>query len=335
MPEPANNDIFLNRELSWLEFNNRVLDLAKEKGVPLGEQLRFAAIYNSNLDEFFMIRVGSLYDQTLLKSEKKENKTGMTPKQQLAAIMPKAGQIQKVCDKIVLRLYEKLKKYQIEKVDFSSLEKEDEEFWRQYFLKELSPVLSPQIIDRRHPFPFLRNGELYIGAMLKTSKTSRPAFGLLPISTQYERVITVTVNGVTRFALVEELALHFAPLVFGKTTVVSKSLFRVTRNADIDAEEGMFDHDIDYRVVMSELLKKRRKLAAVRLQFWGRPPVGIRNFLMQKLMLPAEQCYIQRAPLELSFLFRLSSRLKNAGLPELFYPICKPILPPQGTSLYG
>lgn len=161
------NTIFINRELSWLEFNRRVLELARDKRVPLAEQFNFASIYGSNLDEFFMIRVGSLYDQTLLKEEKKENKTNMTPTAQLHAIMPVVGELQGHCDKIVNKLFSRLKEYGYEKVDFSKLDKEEERFWKKYFLSELYPVLSPQIIDRRHPFPFLRNLETYVGAKVK------------------------------------------------------------------------------------------------------------------------------------------------------------------------
>ena len=148
------NAIFINRELSWLEFDRRVLELAKDKRVPLAEQLNFASIYASNLDEFFMIRVGSLYDQTLLKEEKRENKTNMTPTAQLHAIMPVVTELQEHCDKILAKLFARLKEYGYEKVDFSKLSKEEERFWKKYFLSELYPVLSPQIIDRRHPFPF-------------------------------------------------------------------------------------------------------------------------------------------------------------------------------------
>lgn len=328
-------NIFINRELSWLEFNRRVLDLSSEKSVPLGEQLNFAAIYASNLDEFFMIRVGSLYDQTLLKNEQKENKTGLTAKQQLAEIMPVVESLQRQCDKSLARLFKKLAGYSLAKVNFAALTKEDEIFWKKYFLREIFPVLSPQIIDKRHPFPFLRNQEIYVGAMLTIGKNVKPVFGLLPISGQHERVITYSNGGVTYFALVEELVLHFAHLAFGKAALLEKCLFRVTRNADINVEEGMFDHDIDYRVIMGELLKKRRKLAAVRLQFHEVAPERVRAYLLGKLLLPAEQSGAQTAPLELSFLYRLTARLKNQGLPQLFYLAAKPIQAPHTFHLYN
>lgn len=152
--EAQENQIFINRELSWLDFNRRVLALSKDKTVPLAEQMKFAAIYGSNLDEFFMVRVGSLYDRTLLKNEITENKTNMTAAQQLAAIMPKTAELQEQCDKNVFRLRERLAEVGYRRIDFEKLDREDEKFWKKYFQNELYPVLSPQIIDHRHPFPF-------------------------------------------------------------------------------------------------------------------------------------------------------------------------------------
>lgn len=330
--------IFINRELSWLAFNRRVLDLSREKYIPLGEQLNFAAIYSSNLDEFFMVRVGSLVDQTLLKSDSKENKTGMTPKQQLAAIMPKVAELQQACDTDVAKLFKKLADCGLNKVDFTTLNKSEVHFWKKYFLNELYPVLSPQIIDRRHPFPFLRDREIYVGAMIKDGKGEGTSFGLIPVSNHFERLLFKSIDELqgelADFALVEELVLHFAELAFGKTNVLEKCLFRVTRNADINVEEGMFDHDIDYRTIMSDLLKKRRKLAAVRLQFQVEPPHSIIAYLQEKLLVDTHHCFFQSAPMELSFLHTLSSRLKNIDNPSLFFPDVKPIQLPADIHLY-
>ncbi len=325
--------LFINRELSWLEFNHRVLNLASDENVPLGEQLNFANIYGSNLDEFFMVRVGSLYDQTLLKNENKENKTGMTAKEQLAAIMPKVAKLQAKCDKSVSQLLRRLKEHGLEKIDFATLSKEREMFWKKYFLCELFPVLSPQVVGRRHPFPFLRNGEIYVGVMLKEGKEANQVFGIIPLHSNLERLISVAENDGISYTLVEELVLHFANLAFGKASIQEKVLFRVIRNADLTVEEGMFDEDIDYRSMMSELLKKRRKLAAVSLQFFGEAPKGIRDILLEKLFLPQIQSFVQQAPLELSFLAKLAARLKKQNKAELFYPPARPLLPPSGYSL--
>lgn len=327
------NAIFINRELSWLEFDRRVLELARDKGVPLAEQLNFAAIYGSNLDEFFMIRVGSLYDQTLLKKEERENKTNMTPTAQLRAIMPVAAELQGHCDKILAKLFSHLREFGYDKVDFGKLSKEEDHFWKKYFLSELYPVLSPQIIDRRHPFPFLRNLETYVGARVREKDGGGDAFGLIPISSQFERLVFMKINGVTRFALVEELVEHFAHLAFGRYTVAESCVFRVTRNADINLQEAMQDQDLDYREVMSELLKKRRKLAAVRLQISAKASDEIVDFLCRKLVLDRRQCFAQSAPLALGFARPLAARLSKEGHNQLFYTPVRPMLPPPDFSL--
>lgn len=326
-------NLFINRELSWLEFDRRVLALAKDKAVPLGERLKFAAIYANNLDEFFMVRVGSLQDALMMRDETQENKTQMTAAQQLAAIMPKVSELQGLCDKYMEQLEDGLRQQGYERINFSKLNKEQERFWKKYFEAELFPVLSPQIIDHRHPFPFLRNQEIYLGVVLRDKGESQASFGIIPISSQFERVLYAHGDGGIRYGLVEELVAHFAGVVFGKNSVQKKCLFRVTRNADISVEEGRLDHDIDYREIMSELLKKRRKLAAVRLQFWPDAPQEIVHFLCEKLFLPAKRCFVQHSPLDLGYLFKLSSRLQADGHSQLFYPQARPILPPPDYDL--
>lgn len=334
MAEKNTEEMYINRELSWLAFNRRVLNLAKDKAVPLGEQLKFAGIYGSNLDEFFMVRVGSLYDRTLLKVTAKENKTGMTPAQQIDAIMPAVRELQAHCDKIIAKLYENIARHGLQKVNFEKLSKKQEHFWKRYFLREIFPVLSPQIIDRRHPFPFLRGGESYVGAMLHEKEGAAASFGLVPLTSQFQEVVFIPgeKDGV-EFALADELVLHFAELVFGKARVSARCVFRVTRNADITADEGMFDHDVDYREIMSELLKKRRKLAAVRLQVTAKAPQEIVSYLREKLLLPEKQVFFQTAPLGLSVAFKLSAKLAAANDASLFYPPKRPMLPPPGFSL--
>lgn len=332
MADELYKEIFINRELSWLEFNSRVLALSRKKYVPIGEQLKFAAIYGSNLDEFFMVRVGSIYDELLHKKDKKQNAYA---KQQLALIMPKVQELQNQCDKNIALLYKKLQNYGLYKVNFSTITKKQESFWKKYFLNQLFPVLSPQIIDHRHPFPFLRNQETYIGALLKDKKNGQNFFGLLPISGQFERVLFLpNEEGQIEFVLVEELLLHFSSLIFGKSLVLSSALFRVTRNADLDVEEDDIEHGSDYRVVMSELLKKRKKLAAVRLQFFGVPVDDLKEMIISKLKLPQEQCFFQKSPLSLSYLYKISARLQKNNDPTLFYPVRRPIMAPQGFSLY-
>lgn len=331
--EPQRQSVFINRELSWLDFDRRVLALGKEKTVPLAERMKFTAIYGSNLDEFFMVRVGSLYDRTLLKNEITDNKTKLTAAQQLAAIMPKTADLQQQCDKIVVKLRQHLAEQGYVRIDFQNLTKEDERFWKKYFLNEMLPVLSPQIIDHRHPFPFLRNQEIYLCATLKAKGDDAVSYGLIPISSQFDRMLYLKKDEQLLYGLAEELILRFADLVFPKGMLQKKCLFRVTRNADIDVKEGMFDQDIDYRQVMSELLKKRRKLAAVRLQFWNEPPQEVAKYLCEKLMLPEKQCFYQESPLDLSCDFKLAARLQADGRTDLFYPVAKPMQAPANFKL--
>ena len=330
------DSIFINRELSWLDFNRRVLVLGKDKNVPLAEQLKFLAIYGSNLDEFFMVRVGSLQERASLmrakkERDKRENKTNMTAEEQLAAIMPKTAHLQEDCDKYYEKALENLAACGYKKVDFDALSKEEEHFWKKYFQSELFPILSPQIVDSRHPFPFLRNKEIYLGVLLKEREGQ--SLGMIPISSQMERLQLVRRDGHTEFALTEELVLHYAALIFGKDAVQEKCLFRVTRNADIDVKEGMMDHDIDYREIMADLLKRRRKLAAVRLQVTPTAPQEIVRILCGKLELTHKRVFAQKSPLDLSFFYKLTGKMEADGHPELFYPSARPMLPPPEYDL--
>ncbi len=330
------DSIFINRELSWLDFNRRVLVLSKDKNVPLAEQVKFLAIYGSNLDEFFMVRVGSLQERANLmhgKKEKRENKTNMTAEEQLNAIMPKTAQLQEDCDKYYAKALENLAACGYKKVDFNDLNREDERFWKKYFQNELFPILSPQIVDNRHPFPFLRNKEIYLGVLLKEKHMDEPSLGIVPISSQMERMHLIRKDGQTQFALVEELVMHFASLIFGKDAIQEKCVFRVTRNADIDVKEGMMDHDIDYREIMADLLKRRRKLAAVRLQMTPSAPAEVTRLLCSKLELSHKRVFEQKSPLDLSFFYKLTAKMEADGNPELFYVPARPMLPPPDYDL--
>jgi len=333
--ENPSESIFINRELSWLDFDSRVLALAKEKSVPLAERIKFAAIFGGNMDEFFMVRVGSLYDQTLLKNNKLDIVTHMTPSEQIAAITPRVAELQAKCDKYYQHLLSALKENKYIKVDFDHLDKQQEHYWKAYFTSEILPILSPQVVDQRHPFPFLRNKEIYYAAQL-SSKNDGVYYGIIPLSGQFEQLLFIkNPDGTTSFAFADELIAHYAASIFNKSTLQNACLFRVTRNADITVDEGMMDHDIDFRDVMSELLKKRRKLAAVRLQFWPSAPQEIVKFLRDKLVVPADRCYTQTSPLDPGLLFRLASRVSADSNPAFSYPPARPIQAPADYDLYA
>ena len=255
--------IFMNRELSWLKFNERVLEEAENKEVPLCERLTFASIYQSNLDEFFMVRVGSLIDQILLDKNMKENKTKMTPKEQLDAIMPQVRKLNRRKDNVYEEMMDSLKEHNIHFVNFQKISKKESEYLRAYFQAEIAPLISPTIIGKRQPFPFLKNKEIYAVAVLET-KNGKEKLGIIPCGNEvFERLINIP--GKDAYMLSEEMILHYVPRIFKGYHVKAKTLIRITRNADIDAD-AMYDEDLDYRDFMVELIKKRKKLAPVRME---------------------------------------------------------------------
>lgn len=304
-----------NRELSWLKFNERVLEEASDKSVPLCERLMFAAIFQSNLDEFFMIRVGSLYDRTLVGSDERENKTDMTCSEQLDAIFKRTAELVPMRDAAYKGVMTELEKHGVEQVDFSALDDKEESYLKVYFTTEILPLISPQVIDKRHPFPFLKNKEIYAVAHLESKSSVKLA--IVPASGSFSRIIFLP-GTKHRFMLVEELILHYMPLIFEHYKILDKSLMRITRNADINMEEALYDHDVDLRDVMSELLKKRKKLSPVRMELSRKLGNEAVDYLCEKLELSKEQVFRLKSPLDLSFVYPLRGKLEDS-LPLLFF----------------
>ncbi len=326
-------EMFINREESWLGFDRRVLELADSLYVPLGEKMKFAAIFSSNLDEFFMVRVGSLYDQTLLKVQPIDNKTGLTAQGQLDLIMPKVASILQYRNYIVKNLLKKIEDYGVFHTELSKISKQDEKFWKNYFQNEILPLLSPQIIDKRHPFPFLRNLENYVAVHLKV-KGDKQFFGVVPISAQFPRVVTVRADNKVMFTFCSELIMHFAHLIFPDMTVFGKCVFRITRNADLTMAEALMEHEVDYRLFMAELLKKRRKLAAIRLETSLEPPKELRAFLLEQLQLSEKHCFQTCLPLDTAACYDISKLLKQChDSGELFYQHVSSTVPPKDYSI--
>lgn len=309
------NQYYDNRELSWLKFNERVLEEASDKSVPLCERLMFAAIFQSNLDEFFMIRVGSLYDRTLVDDKDRDNKTDMTCSEQLDAIFKRVSELTPMRDEAYRGIMTELERHGVEQVNFRQLSKDEESYLRVYFTAEILPLISPQVIDKRHPFPFLKNKEIYAVAHLESKSSVK--IGLVPASGAFSRIIFLP-GSKHRFMLVEELILHYMPLIFENYKILDKSLMRITRNADINMEEALYDHDVDLREVMSELLKKRKKLSPVRMELSRKLGTEAVTYLCEKLELKPEQIFRTKSPLDLSFVYPLRSRLTEV-LPLLFY----------------
>ena len=304
----------MNRELSWLKFNERVLEEAENKKVPLCERLTFASIYQSNLDEFFRVRVGSLVDQMLLGGKIRDNKTKMTAKEQIEAVLHQVMKLNRRKDAVYDAIMGQLEDYGIRLVDFRKISKKESEYLEKYFLNEIAPVISPTIVGKRQPFPFLKNNEIYAVVVLQT-KSGKEKLGIIPCSnTGFKRLVELPTAGT--YMLAEELILHYIPEVFERYNIKAKSLIRVTRNADIDAD-ALYDEDLDYRDFMAELIKRRKKLAPVRLELTREMDGEIVDVLCDYLELDSEYVFQVQAPLDLSFVFEIQDTLRKT--PELFY----------------
>lgn len=313
-----------NRELSWLKFNVRVLEEARDSSVPLCERLLFSQIFQSNLDEFFMIRVGSLTDRVLVDDNKEDNKTGMTPKEQLEAIYRRVKELVPIKDETYFDTVKELEKIGVEHVKISSLTPEEEGYLRAYFNSEIRPLISPQVVDKRHPFPFLKNKEIYAVTHLESKNSVK--LGIIPAGGSFPRIILLPDKSRLRFLLAEDVILHYCGSVFENYRLLDKALIRITRNADINMEEGLYDHEVDLRQVMEELLKKRKKLAPVRLEISGKLGKEAVEYLCRQLELSGEQISQCTAPLDMSFIFSLRNRIEKAH-PEMFFEPVSPRLP--------
>lgn len=306
-----------NRELSWLKFNERVLDEASDKDVPLCERLSFASIFQSNLDEFFMVRVGSLHDQMLFSETKRESKTNMTAGEQLSHIFKAARDLTRKKDHTYRHLMDELKEYGVELLNFSDIEYDDAVYLENYFKEQIMPILSPQVVGKKQPFPFMfiKNKEIYAVALLGSKSNEK--VGLVPCSNGILKRLISIPSERNKYMLVEELILHFMPIIFEKYQIKSKSLIRIIRNADIDVDEAVDDEDTDYRDMMEKLIRQRKKLCPVKMEYSRVLDEKIIHNLCKELNLNHEQIYYSESPLELSFVFGLQDALRNNK--NLFY----------------
>lgn len=308
-------ECYANRELSWLKFNERVLDEAASHQVPLCERMAFFSIFQSNLDEFFMVRVGALYDQMLADNQARENKTWMTSEEQLQAIFEKTRIISQRKDHIYKQYMEELEEQGVELLSFSDMLPEDKVYLEKYFEESIQPLLSPQVIGKKQPFPFLKNKEIYAVVVLGGKKGDK--LGIIPCSNEvFKRLIPVP-SGKNHYMLVEELILHYIPEVFDHYEVKSKSLIRIIRNADIDVDEAFDDEELDYRDCMKKLISTRKKLCPVKLEHSRVLDDTVIEHLRRDLGLFKDQVFHTETPLELSFLFQIQNALREKK--ELFY----------------
>lgn len=317
-----------NRELSWLKFNARVLEEARDETTPLFERLRFVQIFCSNLDEFFMIRVGSLHDKLLYEPKDRENKTNMNAKEQLSAIAKRVKALLPIKDEAYSEIMQGLSAYGVEHLNEDALTPEEDAFLKAYFMREIRPLLFTGVVDKKHPIPFLKSGEIYIGCKIrkKTDASGKATFGILPASENLPRVVFLPGTG--KFILIEELIRRYSKQVFNNFDIISRCIFRVTRNADIEINEGLFDHDVDFRDVMSKLVKKRKKLQPVRVEFQGAPDSEIVSVITKMLDISDNYVFKQTAPLSMGFISVLEKRLEKQA--ELFF---NPLTPQKSAEI--
>lgn len=328
------NKIYMNRELSWLKFNERVLDEARRDGVPLCERLTFLSIYQTNLEEFFRVRVGSLQDQNLICPNDRENKTNMTPAEQISAIFSRVRELNSRKDVIYDELQSRIAEYGIRFVSFKDLDKDEENALKKYFNKEVLPLLSIMIVARKQPFPFLRGQEIYAVASLD-KKNGKERIGIIPCNIDMvPRMIGIKGKKNT-YILREELILHYMPTVFKGYKIKEKSVMKVTRNADIDVVK-VYDEDLDYRDHMAKLIKQRKKLAPVLIELTRDIDDVMVNQLCDYLELGKENVIFSKSPLDFSYVFDIQDILRDRQ--ELFFekrvpkePVCvdenRPMIP--------
>lgn len=342
LPAPPVPGIFVNRELSWLEFNRRVLSESLNPKIPLMERLKFLSIYFSNLDEFFMIRVGSLHDQSIVEPNKLDDKTGLNAAGQIDAILKKVAEINPIAERAWESIKQQMRAQDIDLMDTQHLNKLDEQIVQKYFAENIRPLLSPQIIDRQHPFPFLKNKEQFVLTVLENKEKEKDKdkskdksqtkgdslqLGIVPFS-HLPPYFIFTLNQRRRVLFTADIILYCAQKLYGKQKVVEKHIMRVTRNADISVDEGLYDFDIDFRGVMEEMLKKRRRLDVVRLQFSSMPGERVVNFLCKKFKVTPACFLVQSIPLDFSFGFALPSALDpHKEEKSWFYHEAKPFVP--------
>ena len=313
-----------NRELSWLAFDQRVLEEAADPSVPLMERLRFLSIFTSNLDEFFMIRVGSIYDMTLVKKAHVDTKSGLTPAQQLAAILAAVGPLYKQRDKVVSQLETRLRACNICGLTISELDAKEKKQVERYFRDYIVPVLSPQVVDAHHPFPHLPSKSLNVAMTLRRGEGQY--FGIVPIPKSLPPFLQLSERGL-RYLLIEQIVQEYAGEIFDQYQVVSKAVISVTRNADISPEDEDYDVSGDFRQHMRKVLKKRARLAPVRLEIQGAADEALLSFLCQRLNLAREQVFRTKAPIDMGYVYALEDKLPPESAAALRFAPFAPRFP--------
>ena len=310
-----------NRELSWLKFNQRVLEEAKDSSVPLLERMKFVSIFTSNLDEFFMIRVGSLYDMSLTDNSTIDSRSGMNPKEQLDAIFAAVAPLYKERDKTYSEIKKLLNPYGVCGLSIKELEQQEKKYVKKYFKDQILPILSPQIVDANHPFPHLLNKELYVIASLKQNGTSM--IGIVPVPQFVSDILYLPGHDI-RYIRMEKVIMEYLDVVFDKYEVSNKNYICVTRNADVSPDDEALEINDDFRLLMQETLHKRRRMAVVRMETAEPLDKKLEKYFCDKFKITPAQIYRTKMPMKLDYIFSIMDKvpasLKRSLIDEPFTP---------------
>ena len=310
-----------NRELSWLKFNQRVLEEAKDSSVPLLERMKFVSIFTSNLDEFFMIRVGSLYDMSLTDNSTIDSRSGMNPKEQLDAIFVAVAPLYKERDKTYSEIKKLLNPYGVCGLSIKELEQQEKKYVKKYFKDQILPILSPQIVDANHPFPHLLNKELYVIASLKQNGTSM--IGIVPVPQFVSDILYLPGHDI-RYIRMEKVIMEYLDVVFDKYEVSNKNYICVTRNADVSPDDEALEINDDFRLLMQETLHKRRRMAVVRMETAEPLDKELEKYFCDKFKITPAQIYRTKMPMKLDYIFSIMDKvpasLKRSLIDEPFTP---------------
>lgn len=310
-----------NRELSWLKFNQRVLEEARDVTVPLLERMKFVAIFTSNLDEFFMIRVGSLFDMAQTDAQAKDARSGMTPDEQLEKIYEAVAPLYKERDKTYGEIKRQLHPYGVCGLDFKELEQSERKYVKKYFKEQVLPILSPQIVDANHPFPHLLNKEIYVTANLGEKEKTR--MGIIPVPQFISEVLYLPGHDI-RYIRMEKVIMEYLSLVFENYHVSDANYICVTRNADISPDDESLEITDDFRNLMQKTLHKRRRMAVVRLEVAEKLSPEVEKYFCEKFNIKPTQIFRTKMPMKLSYAFAMSGNLPEPMKKALTYPPFSP-----------
>lgn len=304
-----------NRELSWLRFDQRVLEEARDKSVPLLERMKFVAIFTSNLDEFFMIRVGSLYDMVQTDEKHRDSRSGMTPQEQLDAIYEAVAPLYKERDKTYTEIKKELSPYGVCGLDFKELEADEKKYVKKYFKEQILPVLSPQIVDSSHPFPHLLNKDIYVTASLNKKEQM---LGIVPVPTYVSDILMLPGHDI-RYIRMEKVIMEYLHLVFDQYEVSDPNYICVTRNADVSPDDEALEVTDDFRKLMQNTLHKRRRMAVVRLETAEKLSAKMQEYFCEKFKITPAQIFRTKMPMKLYYMFSIAGNLPESMKRSLVY----------------